>query len=349
MDHIRRDAASLILKIAFGYDVSGINDRFIQLSEETITLGSLTGAPGRWLVDSWPILRFLPEWMPGADFKRKAKEWGQRMYNQSLIPHEYVKEQMAAGKAYPSFTATLLQTEDGRPADPELEDLVLWTAGGLYTAGADTTMAAVRSFVISMIMHPGVQKKLQQEVDAFIARENRIPTCRDRPSMPYMEAVLRECFRCMPPTPMGLPHCSAHDDVYEGYFIPAKTPILTNIWAILHDENTYPDPFTFNPERHLEGEGRTLQPDPLQYSFGFGRRLCPGKIVGENSVYIQAALMIATVELSKGVDEKGNVAEPKLEFSTGIVSHIKPFKYQIKERSPQVVAMVRQALAASST
>lgn len=88
-------------------------------------------------------------------------------------------------------------------------------------------MAAVRNFVISMIMHPRVQKKLQQEVDAFIARENRIPTCSDRPSMPYMEAVLKECFRCMPPTPMGLAHCTAHDDVYEGYFIPAKTPILS--------------------------------------------------------------------------------------------------------------------------
>lgn len=43
--------------------------------------------------------------------------------------------------------------------------------------------------------------------------------------------------------------------------------------------------------------------------------------MGENSVYIQATLMIATVELSKGVDEKGNVVEPELEFSTGIVRY----------------------------
>jgi hypothetical protein len=48
--------------------------------------------------------------------------------------------------------------------------------------------------------------------------------------------------------------------------------------AILHDENVYPDPHTFKPERWLTASGQ-LDPnakEPLAF-FGYGRRLCPGR------------------------------------------------------------------------
>ncbi len=42
--------------------------------------------------------------------------------------------------------------------------------------------------------------------------------------------------------------------------------------AMLHDERVYPEPARFNPDRFLEGEGRTPQQDPRDIAFGFGRR-----------------------------------------------------------------------------
>lgn len=44
--------------------------------------------------------------------------------------------------------------------------------------------------------------------------------------------------------------------------------------AIVHDPELYPEPFEFDPERHL---GENPQPDPFKYVWGFGRRTCPGK------------------------------------------------------------------------
>jgi cytochrome P450 len=39
---------------------------------------------------------------------------------------------------------------------------------------------------------------------------------------------------------------------------------------MLHDEDVYPDPHTFNPDRFL---GPNPQPDPTDYgAFGYGRR-----------------------------------------------------------------------------
>jgi len=34
-----------------------------------------SAAPGAFLVDAIPLLKHVPNWMPGAGFKRKAKEW----------------------------------------------------------------------------------------------------------------------------------------------------------------------------------------------------------------------------------------------------------------------------------
>jgi len=81
-----------------------------------------------------------------------------------------------------------------------------------------------------------------------------------------------------------------HDDVYDNYFIAKGTKVIANIWsgcsltfycllmwylrrAITHDEEIYPDPFRFDPSRHLGGN---TQPDPYKFVFGFGRRICPG-------------------------------------------------------------------------
>lgn len=40
-----------------------------------------------------------------------------------------------------------------------------------------------------------------------------------------------------------------------------------------YDENVYPNPSTFDPNRFL---GEDQQMDPNNFVFGFGRRICPG-------------------------------------------------------------------------
>ena len=60
----------------------------------------------------------------------------------------------------------------------------------------------------------------------------------------------------------------AEDDEYRGYYIPAKTAVIGNMWAVLHDEAVYPQPDEFIPERFLNED----VPDSMAIAFGFGRR-----------------------------------------------------------------------------
>ncbi|KAJ7765749.1 cytochrome P450 [Mycena metata] len=346
LKHLRRNASAVIMKIAYGYPVTRNDDHFVTAAEEHLRLGSLAAAPGKWVVDSVPILRFLPECFPGARFKRQAREWRETMYMQAMEPHIWVKKQMAVGIAIPSFTSTLLQPSDGPPADAEAEDIIMWTAGALFAAGADTSVSAITTFFFAMMMYPSVQQRAQSEADAFFAAEQRLPTLHDQAAFPYLSCVVKEVLRWVPPTPIGLWHCTAAADTYNGFFIPAKTTVIANIWAMMHDESAYPDPFVFDPERFM---GSNPQADPRDCAFGFGRRICAGQNLAETTMWIQMALSLLTVTISKATDENGKTIEPKTEFTTGLVSHVKSFPYQITPRSPIILSLVRQSLQDNGT
>ncbi len=47
--------------------------------------------------------------------------------------------------------------------------------------------------------------------------------------------------------------------------------VVTNIWAMTHDESVYPDPFSFKPERFLDENGK-MKADSRILAYGFGRR-----------------------------------------------------------------------------
>lgn len=64
-----------ILDIAYGIEVLPTGDPYIRTAEASFESVCQATLPGAFLVDMLPILRHVPEWMPGAGFQRKAKEW----------------------------------------------------------------------------------------------------------------------------------------------------------------------------------------------------------------------------------------------------------------------------------
>ncbi|KAG9080669.1 hypothetical protein FRC06_006294, partial [Ceratobasidium sp. 370] len=73
MDHVHLMAASIAIRIAYGYKVQSSDDRFVQIAEEMTTGFSDVITPAKWIVDMIPPLRHLPEWFPLAAFQRRAQ------------------------------------------------------------------------------------------------------------------------------------------------------------------------------------------------------------------------------------------------------------------------------------
>jgi len=330
--HIRQTAGAIIMRIAYGYEVKE-KDPFLASVNRAVDQFSLSTAPGGFLVNLVPSLRYLPAWFPGAGFKHTAALWAKSLINMVEEPYQLVKQKMAAGTADPSFTSRLL--EDSIPMTPEQEHDIKWSSASLYSGGADTSVASIHAFFLAMILYPDVARKAQAELDAVIGQD-RLPSFSDRENLPYINALVLEVMRWHVVAPTGVPHRVMEDDIHDGYMIPKGALIIPNLWFMLHDPQVYPDPSRFSPERYL---GPQAQPDPRDVCFGFGRRICPGRMLADSSVFISCSRALAVFDITK-YSKNEIVDEPVLEQSTGTISHPKPFKFTIKPRSQKTIDLI---------
>ncbi|KAF5264101.1 hypothetical protein FOXYS1_5133 [Fusarium oxysporum] len=308
-------------------------DILIKMAGQAMDDVTAAGVPGAFLVDILPLLRYVPDWVPGANFKRLAKKWSSELDDLTEKPYAFVKHQHASGKQDNSFVSRLLEVGD---STEEARFTTKWSALSLYAAGADTTVSSISLFFLAMILYPDVQKKAQEEIDGVIGNE-RLPNCSDRQSLPYVNAIVNEVLRWHPVAPMGLPHTSTVDDVFEGYFVPKDALIMPNIWYFAHDPEVHHEPMRFNPERFLSTDGNQPEQDPHMYTFGFGRRVCPGRVLADNALFLNIAQSLAVLHIRK--DENG--AQPELLFTPGMISHPEPFKAAITPRSPHHEQLIR--------
>lgn len=84
------------MDIAYGIKVSEINDPYVLTAEEAMNGIAEAVIPGNFLVDMLPILKYIPSWMPGASFKRKAAHWRRVNADMSDKPCEHVKESLVS-------------------------------------------------------------------------------------------------------------------------------------------------------------------------------------------------------------------------------------------------------------
>ena len=182
----------------------------------------------------------------------------------------------------------------------------------LSAAGADTTSATLVFWMLAMVTYPEVQKRAQAELDAVVGR-TRTPTFADFQHLPYIRAMVKEVLRWCPVVPLGIPHLSTEDDWYDGMFIPKGTIVIANTWELNHDPEIYGgDVAKFNPARFLDASG-DVGPCPPEtkeeghVTYGFGRRVCVGKHVANNSLFIDIAVTLWACNIEPGKDEHGNV------------------------------------------
>ncbi|KAF1849093.1 O-methylsterigmatocystin oxidoreductase [Cucurbitaria berberidis CBS 394.84] len=336
-DHIRKEAGSVILKITYGYTtVAHGNDPLVDLAGKTMEQFAEATVPGKWMVDLLPFLRYLPDWFPGTAFKGTARQMKIQLKKCVEQPYQFVKQQMREKKHPNSF---LSQCIDDIGTDPEMEFVHKWAALALYLGGADTTVSSTMTFFLAISIFPEVQKKAQEELDRVIGN-SRLPVSADRESLPYIEAVMKETHRWHLVLPMGLPHSSVEEDICRGYRIPKGAILLPNNWHFTHDPTVYPEPMTFRPERYLETSTHKPEPDPRKFIFGYGRRICPGRYVADNALFITIAQSLAVFNVNKSV-ENGKTIEPEVKFEPGAISHPKPYRCSITPRSKAHEELIR--------
>ncbi|KAJ3516111.1 hypothetical protein NLJ89_g1328 [Agrocybe chaxingu] len=327
----RHMAADKLMSFTYGIDVQSKDDPYIEVAEKGNHGLIKAILPGAFLVDALPFLKHVPEWFPGAGFKRQAREWREFAHGMRDMPFDAAKRNIASG-AVPAtsfFVYNCLQTIENGTKDPSYtEDLTRCTAGSIYSAAADTTVAALSSFILGILKHPEVIKKARQELDSVV-KPGHLPDFDDELSLPYITAIVKEALRWSVVVPVSVPHSLDQEDEYKGYHIPVNSVVLPNVWAMLMNEDAYPNPSEFNPDRFIkDGKFNPDVFDPENVCWGFGRRICPGRYIAYSSVWITIASMLSVFDIEKAKDDTGNPVEPAYDYECGLVRPIRTSRKQ---------------------
>ncbi|XP_019479516.1 PREDICTED: cytochrome P450 2D14 isoform X2 [Hipposideros armiger] len=154
----------------------------------------------------------------------------------------------------------------------------------LFTAGMVTTSTTLAWALLLMILHPDVQRRVQQEIDEVIGQVRR-PEMADQARMPFTMAVVHEVQRFGDIIPLGLPHMTSRDIEVQGFLIPKGTTLMLNLSSVLKDEKVWKKPFRFHPEHFLDAQGHFVKNSAFM-PFSAGRRSCLGEPLARMELFL---------------------------------------------------------------
>ncbi|KAH7922020.1 cytochrome P450 [Leucogyrophana mollusca] len=321
--HARRYAASVILRITYGKSTpTSVNDQEVVRIQNVARNLQAAILPGAYLVERIPLLRYFPGYT--KDLDRWHNEEVQ-LYREQV---DRVKSDVATNTAGPSFIKTLLENSDNHQLSP---DEMAYLGGALFAAGSDTTASAITVLIMAAACHPEAQTRVQEEINMVVGRE-RLPSFDDEDSLPQLKAFIHEALRWRPITPIGFAHRATRDIIWRGQCIPEGATVFGSHWAITRDPDVFPDPETFDPQRWLTKDG-AFRGDLRTFTYGFGRRVCPGQHVANRSIFINLALLLWSFRLAQ------NPAAPidTSAFSGGVIAHAAPFEVVFTPRTEEKV------------
>lgn len=128
--------------------------------------------------------------------------------------------------------------------------------------------------------------------------------------------------------------------------ILAGSTVIMNVWGLHHDSTVHDDPDCFNPLRYKD---RTeLAPKYASsaeyekrdhYSYGSGRRICPGIHLAERGLFLACAKILWAFDITQKIDPSGIPipinSDPATGYTDGFLRCAKPYAVSIKPRSEE--------------
>ncbi|OJJ96367.1 hypothetical protein ASPACDRAFT_54706 [Aspergillus aculeatus ATCC 16872] len=350
--HIRRMTFSIVMTSAYGQRIPQWDCQEVRDVYGNMRMLSIILSPGMFWIDVFPALNWLPRFLfPSWP---KAKLMAAKMHDNKMRHWNHLKARIAAGNAPDCFARDLMESSNYR--EHELaEETVSWLASAVPEAGAETTASALNGMIRYLAMFPEAQARAHEEVTRVLGDGPRLATLADEPAMPYIRAVIKETLRLCPVATTGLRRMADGDVHYRDYRIPRGTILLANLNALHWDPDRFPDPFSFRPERYLDSHplrsavyaagGDVHARD--HFTFGAGRRICPGIHLAENGLFLAVANLIWAYEFRLPLDEKTGQEMPldigDEAFMEGAIRVPKPYAIRILARNPARSALIQES------
>ena len=173
------------------------------------------------------------------------------------------------------------------------DDLIRDQLLTMLIAGHDTSTALLAWALYLMAIHPDVQARVYDEVEATLG--TREAALADVGQLNYLDQVIKETLRLYPPIHLGS-RIAATEIAVQDYLLPAGTRVLYSIYLSHRHRDYWPDAHRFDPDRFAPEVARQ-RPAYVYLPFGGGPRNCIGTAFAQVEAKIVLARIVQQFEL----------------------------------------------------
>ncbi|KFA45400.1 hypothetical protein S40293_09889 [Stachybotrys chartarum IBT 40293] len=198
-------------------------------------------------------------------------------------------------------------------------------------AGADTVSAAISSLLFYLSSNPKIHAKLANEIRSAFTSGRDICGGPILNGCHYLRACIDEALRMSPPVAGTLwrEPCGDEPLIVDGHVIPAGTQVGVCTYALHHNEEYFPDPFSYKPERWLtsgaadaDGDIRRKRMHSAFVPFSLGSRSCPGKSMAYLEMSLVLGKLIWYFDIERAPGDQGQVGRRDVKVpSTGATAY----------------------------
>ncbi|KAI3325418.1 cytochrome P450 [Xylariaceae sp. AK1471] len=282
-------ALDIVGKLSFGYHLGAQTREENRFVSEALAFGAYRG-------NIWHQLFFTSKIYFDKVFDTLLFGIRERYFGllEKMIQSR-IAQGMDGGRDFYSFISEMNQEigSDVRKGE-------LWVeANLLIVAGSDTTSAALSAASFYLSRNPECYQKLASEIRSTFGSGQDIKSGPQLASCRYLRACIDEAMRMSPPVSTILWREQDPNDeqplVIDGHVIPKGTLFGVSAYAIHHNEEYFPDAYSFKPERWLDADTSPEQQAAAKRMhnafavFSIGSRSCAGKPLA----YMEMSLVLA--------------------------------------------------------
>lgn len=245
-----------------------------------------------------PVAVQIPEWVPTPANRRFRR--GVDRFEDAV--EDLIAERRREAGNRDDLLSLLLDAEYEDGASPSEDEIRSQLTTFLF-AGHETSATALAWMAYELGRKPGVQSRLQAEVDDVLGSDHA--TLADLPDLEYTEQVVRETLRRYPPA-TAIFRETLEDVEVGGYRIPEGTFVTVPQFVVHRDERWWDDPESFDPDRWAAiDDPPGDRPDYSYFPFGGGPRHCIGMRFALLELKLALATFAARFEVRHDHDEVG--------------------------------------------
>ncbi|CAK8680737.1 unnamed protein product [Clavelina lepadiformis] len=183
------------------------------------------------------------------------------------------------------------------------------TCRDLFEAGTDTSSSTLAWLVLGLLNYPECYKRIVAEVEQVIGSAD--PTMAHRSDMPVTCAFIQEVMRYCPIVPSAVTHKTTKETTLHGFTLPKGTNVQPNIYAAHFDPSTWSNPRQFNPDRHIDRDGKFVYSAKI-IPFSLGARACTGELLARMEVFLLFVGIVKRFTITSGSSDLPSMREGHL-------------------------------------